>query len=229
MSLTLGITHCTEWSNYERWIKSAAPSLNIARLKAGESTLEDIKKCDAVILSGGADVHPSRYGKTEYIKQYSLKDFDEARDEMELKILEEVVTNEKPLLGICRGLQITNVFFKGSLIPDLPSFEKQGHSSADNKKDTVHNVSLRGDTYISRIINETKGTINSHHHQSANTIGQGLKVSALSEDGVVEAIEKQNPGNSFFMLVQWHPERMDTANPFSGKLREAFIKSLPAT
>jgi len=75
-----------------------------------------------------------------------------------------------------------------------------------------------------KIIGEDKGMINSHHHQSADRIGQGLIATAFSEDGVVEGIEKEN-ANLFFILVQWHPERMDPSNRFSGKLREAFVKA----
>src|SRR5579872_4802276 len=142
MSLTIGITHCDEWANYERWLKSFDPSLNIIRLKAGESTIEQIKQCDGIILSGGEDVHPSYYNKLEYITQFNLSDFNQARDEFEFSVLKEVTTNNIPLLGICRGLQFANVYFGGTLIPDLPSKNKMGHSSKDNKKDTVHSVEV---------------------------------------------------------------------------------------
>lgn len=225
MSLTIGITHCDEWANYERWLKSFDSGLNIIRLKAGETTIDQIKQCDGIILSGGEDVHPSYYNKPEYIGQFNLSDFNKERDEFEFSVIKTALANNIPLLGICRGLQITNVYFKGTLIPDLPSDGKNGHSSPDNKKETVHSVGLFKDSGLFAMIREEKGIINSHHHQAADAIGEGLKVTAFSEDGVVEGIEKMKTNDSFFTLVQWHPERMDVANPFSGRLREAFVKA----
>lgn len=226
MSITIGITHCDEWANYERWIKSYDSTINVIELKAGKTSLEELKHCDGIIISGGADVHPSRYNKPQYIEQFKLHDFDKERDEFELAILSKVTKTTLPLLGICRGLQITNVFFKGTLIPDLPSDGKKGHASPDNKKDTVHSVQMFKDSKMYGMIGEEKGIINSHHHQAADAIGEGLKVTAFEEDGTIEAIEKAEDSNGrFFFLVQWHPERMDVSNPFSGRLREAFIKA----
>jgi putative glutamine amidotransferase len=226
MSLTIGITHCDEWANYERWLKNFDSNLNIIKLKTGESTREQIRNCDGIILSGGEDVHPSLYNKPEYISQFKLSDFNQARDEFEFLVLKEVTENNIPLLGICRGLQFANVYFGGTLIPDLPIIKKTGHASADNKKDTVHSVEVVEESKLFTIIGEEKGKINSHHHQAADSIGKGLKAVAFSDDGVVEGIEKENAENgSFLTLVQWHPERMDVTNPFSGKLREAFMKA----
>ena len=226
MEITIGITHCDEWANYERWIKDYDPTIHVLHLKAGETNMEQVRRCDGIILSGGADVHPSLYNKPEYIAQYGLSDFDRERDEFEFAVLKEVVAHNIPLLGICRGLQITNVFFKGTLIPDLPSNNKTGHASLDNKKDAIHTVGMFRDNLMFSMIEEDKGIINSHHHQAADAIGEGLKVTAFSEDGVVEGIEKMDTKDSeFFVLVQWHPERMDTSNPFSGRLREAFVKA----
>jgi len=225
MSLTIGITFCDEWSNYERWVKGFDSTISIIKLKAGESTMQQVAQCDGIILSGGADVHPAYYNRPEYVSQYKLSDFDKERDEFEFAVLKEVTENNIPLLGICRGLQITNVFFKGTLIPDLPSKDKTGHASPDNKKDTTHEVGLFTDTRMFAIIKEERGSINSHHHQAADSVGEGLKVTAFSEDGVVEGIEKADSKDGFLTLVQWHPERMDVSNPFSGRLREAFVKA----
>jgi putative glutamine amidotransferase len=223
MSLTIGITHCDEWANYESWIKGFDSTIKVIGLKVGETKIEELKHYDGIILSGGEDVHPSYYNKPEYIEQFKLSDFNKERDEFEFSILQKVSKSNIPFLGICRGLQITNVFFKGTLIPDLPSNGKMGHG---DKKDTVHAVQLFKDNKMYALIGEEKGIINSHHHQAADSIGEGLKVTAFSEDGVVEGIEKADANNAqFFALVQWHPERMDTSNPFSSRLREVFIKA----
>lgn len=226
MSLTIGITHCDERARYESWLKGFDPTLNVIRLKAGESTMEQVRQCDGIILSGGADVYPALYFRPEYIEQYKLSDFNRERDEFEYAVLKEVTAQRVPLLGICRGLQITNVFFKGSLIPDLPSKGKTGHSSGDKKNDFVHPVGIFKESGLFNIIGEEKGITNSLHHQAADAIGEGLAASAFAEDGTVEGIEKADKKYpSFFILVQWHPERMDPSNPFSGKLREAFVKA----
>lgn len=225
MPLTIGITDCKEWGNYERWIKNSGEDVNVVLLKPGEGETSFVSHCDGIILSGGEDVHPSLYGKPEYVAQYNLTDLNPERDRFEWSVLEEALTNKIPLLGICRGLQLCNVYYKGTLIPDLPVKGKTGHSGAPGK-DTIHGVTLIKTGRLYHIIGKEKGEINSHHHQAADTIGKGLVATALADDGVVEGIEKaKKHDEEFFLLVQWHPERMDANNPFSGKLREAFLKA----
>jgi putative glutamine amidotransferase len=225
MPLTIGITDCNEWANYERWIKNGGNDIAVVMLKPGEGEDTYVSHCDGVIISGGEDVHPSLYGKPEYIEEYKLNDFNPERDAFELKVLKEAEGNKIPVLGICRGLQISNVYHKGTLIPDLPSNGKMAHSGAP-KTDEVHGVTLTLGSRLYQIIGMEKGEINSHHHQAADKPGKGLIVTALSDDGVMEGMEKaKKHDDEFFLLVQWHPERMDTNNPFSGKLREAFLKA----
>jgi putative glutamine amidotransferase len=224
MELTIGITDCSKWTFYESWLAFQEPRIKILRLKAGECTIEEIKLCNGIILSGGEDVHPSNYGKPEYIEKYKLSNFNLPRDEFE--VLNQVMAHKIPLLGICRGLQITNVFFKGTLIPDLPSAGKTIHSSADNKTDVVHPVKLLKESRLYSFTGEEIGETNSHHHQAVGVIGECLKASAYSNDGVVEGMEiADSKDNSFLILLQWHPERMNPGSPFSGKLRHAFVKA----
>jgi putative glutamine amidotransferase len=225
MPLTIGITDCKEWANYERWIKSSGEDIGVVLLKAGEGETSFVSHCDGVILSGGEDVHPSLYGKAEYVSEYSLIDFNGERDAFELSVLKEAEQCKIPILGICRGLQLSNVYYKGTLIPDLPGKGKTGHSGGVDKE-TFHGVTLIKSSRLQHIIGVEKGEINSHHHQAADALGKGLVATAFSDDGVVEGIEKaKKHDDEFFLLVQWHPERMDLSNPFSGKLRDAFIKA----
>lgn len=224
MPLTIGITDCKKWANYESWIKGSGTDVNIVQLKAGEGEDSFVSHCDGLILSGGEDVHPALYGKPEYVTEYNLTDFNLERDNFELNVLKEAETYKIPVLGICRGLQLSNVYHKGTLIPDLPSNGKTGHSGPD--KETVHPVTLTKDSRLYNMIGAEKGEINSYHHQAADVLGKGLIATAISDNGVIEGIEKAKKHDAeFFMLVQWHPERMDAENPFSGKLRDAFMKA----
>lgn len=225
MPLTIGITDCKKWSNYEQWIKDSGKDVAVVLLKAGEGESSFVSHCDGIILSGGEDVHPSLYGKPDYLTEYNLTDVNPERDKFELAALKEAEEYKIPVLGICRGLQIANVYHKGTLVPDMMQSGKPGHSNG-SKNDAVHSVKLTKESRLYQIIGAEKGEVNSHHHQAADAIGKGLVATAFAGDGTVEAIEKaKRQEDEFFLLVQWHPERMDANNPFSGKLRDAFIKA----
>jgi putative glutamine amidotransferase len=225
MPLTIGITDCNEWANYERWIKSGNEDVSVVMLKPGEGEDSFVSHCDGVILAGGEDVQPALYGKPEYVEEYKLTDFNPERDTFELSVIKEAEEFKVPLLGICRGSQLGNVYFKGTLVPDLPNKGKTGHSGGP-KTDTVHGVTLTKNSRLHQIIGVEKGQINSHHHQATDIPGKGLIATAIADDGVVEGLEKaKKHDEEFFLLVQWHPERMDASNPFSGKLRDAFLKA----
>jgi putative glutamine amidotransferase len=185
----------------------------------------DAKKCDGIILSGGEDVHPRYYNKPEY--ETYCHEIDEPRDEFEFKVLDEVEANQLPLLGICRGLQVANVYYKGTLVPDIPSFGKFNHSRYSNA-DRYHNIDVDTTSELYKITGAAKGEINSAHHQSAELIGKGLVANSISIDGIVEGIERQkSEGKPFLQLVQWHPERMtDLNSPFSQKIKEAFLNAI---
>lgn len=216
MSLTIGITYCKKWSDYESWIKRGMEDAKVIKLETGNASL-----CDGIILTGGEDVNPALYGKKEYIEQYNLSDINPQRDDYEFHIIQYAEENNVPVLGICRGLQLVNVYYGGTLIPDLPSFNKTGHS--EGKNDSIHKVELEKKSRLYQIVGEIAGEINSHHHQSAEKPGKGLIVTARSTNGVIEGMEIDDKNSVFYILVQWHPERLDSKNPFSGKLRSAFL------
>lgn len=123
------------------------------------------------------------------------------------------------------GLQIANVFFGGSLIPDIPAWGKFNHSKLPDNTDRYHAVKVDPDSALFHLLQQKEGRINSNHHQSVEKVGNGLIVSALSEDGVVEALERRGPG-PYLSLVQWHPERMnDQESPFVKNIRQAFFEA----
>ena len=149
---------------------------------------------------------------------------DLRRDEMELQLIELAFQANIPLLGICRGQQILNVAFKGSLYADISAsgVNTAGHF---NDKDIFHPVTVVRDSLLSSITTGTKGVVNSSHHQAVAGLAEGFSVSAFSDDGIIEAIEYTGSGNhGFIMAVQWHPERMAIDNPLSGMLGRKFIE-----
>lgn len=219
----VGITDCGRFDNYRRWIEEV-PGVEVIRLHGGSSDA-DITRCDGIVLSGGEDVHPRFYQKEEYLEL--CHEIDEKRDAFEWKVLEHVEKNSTPVLGICRGLQIANVFFGGTLVPHIPAFGKFDHAKA-GADDRYHTVQVDPNSLLREIVGAAAGTVNSAHHQSADRIGKGLVANALSADGIVEGIEREREATGpFMMLVQWHPERMNEPDsPFSKSIRETFIQAV---
>lgn len=222
--IIIGITDCSKYPNYEKWILSE-PNTEVVKLSHKDNNLNDIVRCDGIILSGGEDVHPRFYKREEYLDY--CNEIDEARDEFEFKVLEYTEKNKVPVLGICRGLQVANVFYGGTLIPDIPAFGRFNHSKFSDK-DRYHTVQVDSYSNLRSIVGEETGEINSAHHQSADLIGKGLVVNSISADGIVEGIERKDKSTEpFFQLVQWHPERMtDQQNPFAFKIRLSFLEAI---
>lgn len=221
--MTIGITDCSKFDDYRRWI-TAENGVDVIRLSYKERNFHLVDKCDGVLLSGGdEDVHPRFYNKIEYLE--FCQGTDEHRDEFEWKILQHTETSNKPVLGICKGLQIANVFFGGSLIPDIPAFGKFNHSKFP-AVDRHHAIHVDKNSELHKISGKETGEINSAHHQSADRIGTGLIANAISPDGIVEGLErKHSDGKSFLLLVQWHPERMvNQESIFSKNIRHIFLR-----
>ena len=173
-----------KYKNYQRMVEEVGGTLQF-----GGSA----KNCDLLILPGGGDMEPWRYG-TNNCGAYNL---DPARDAVELELLSYFVQTEKPVLGICRGLQVINVFFGGTLIQDIP-----GHSTIDGI-DRCHMVRTE-DWSLRRLWGDTM-IVNSAHHQAIDRVGRGLKVIQRAPDGIVEAIRHEKLP---VWAVQWHPERL---------------------
>lgn len=224
----IGICEGSKYSNYENWLRD--PEICIIKLGYKYNNLDEAEKCDGILLTGGDDVSPELYTGFANLKYENQEPGDKQRDEFEWSIMELVEKKQKPLLAICRGLQFVNVFFGGKLLPDLPASRKQIHAKFRNGRDRLHPITLDTHSAVYKIVGEKKGVISSGHHQCVSDIGAGLKVTAMSPDGVIEALEKKdNEGNPFFLTIQWHPERtMDKMSFFSEKIKKHFVASLGA-
>jgi putative glutamine amidotransferase len=183
-----------------------------------------IDSLDAVVLTGGPDVGPERYGLTDTAGTCRT---DPERDAIEWVLLEELTANPKPTLAICRGAQLLNVFHGGSLIPDLHE-RNAVHRRDDSFRRRAHDVALRPGTLLSAITGAVHGAVNSSHHQAVDRLARGFRVSASSEDGVVEAFEPiDTEGHPFLLAVQWHPEAMEDGLPLSDYVLDALLRALP--
>ncbi len=213
------------FEQYISWLLRKDISLDIAKLSYFNDNLHELDRCDGLVLTGGGDVHPGLYKQPDDVVQ--TRGVDVHRDDFELQIIERAMKLQLPVLGICRGLQMANVAFGGSLIADLESRGFARHRPVGNEE-CRHFIDLVPGTALSDIIGGTSGEVNSSHHQGADSIGTGLKVSAKSPDGVVEGLEWADPdGKPFLLLVQWHPERMqDFENHCSGDVLEKFLSEI---
>jgi gamma-glutamyl-gamma-aminobutyrate hydrolase PuuD len=154
---------------------------------------------DGLVLMGGTDVNPARYGEERGPR---TDEPDDARDELECALIEEALVRDLPILGICRGLQILNVQHGGSLVQHI-----EGHQVRTADKGLpVHCVEIVSDSHLAVIAgSKLKWEVNSRHHQAIARLGEGLIVSARDpRDGTVEAVER--PDKRFVVAVQWHPE-----------------------
>lgn len=161
---------------------------------------------DGILLSGGEDVDPALYGEE---KKYDSVKVNRQRDDFEFKLLDEAQSSALPVFGICRGTQLINVKFGGTLYQDLASDAKidLNHRQDEERQEPAHTVTVSDRE--SRLGQVLSGHchVNSLHHQAIKRVGRGLKVTAYSEDGLVEAVEAT--GDSPYLVgVQWHPEEI---------------------
>jgi putative glutamine amidotransferase len=217
---TMGGEH--KFQQYISWLELG--KVDCRRLSYLNGDAHQLDGCDGLLLTGGHDVDPLLYSAR--VDPEILGAVDRRRDDFELQVLERAFALGLPLLGICRGLQIANVHFGGSLIPDLERAGYRSHRSSSDGAETRHSVEAVNGSLLHSCTREIAGTVNSSHHQAADRLGAGLRVTARSDDGVIEAIERTIPG-PFFLLIQWHPERMaDHEGAYATAIRQQFVSSL---
>lgn len=190
------------FANYRRWVESAG-----GRAVFGDAAEGQGRRWDALLLPGGGDLEPWRYGQENTASRH----LEPERDEAELRLLQEFTAAGKPVLGVCRGLQTINVFFGGTLAQDVP-----GHGAWE-AGDRLHGVRT-APSPLRALCGEA--TVNSAHHQAADRLGGGLRAVQWAEDGVVEALcHRRLP----VWAVQWHPERLGN-RALGRRLMGAFLE-----
>jgi gamma-glutamyl-gamma-aminobutyrate hydrolase PuuD len=152
-----------------------------------------------LLLMGGTDVNPDLYGEE---RQPETDEPDEDRDAIELWLLADALSRNMPVLAICRGMQLMNVFHGGTLTQHLEPVERHRVRSQD-KSLPVHSVRIAAGSQLCRVFGAT-AEVNSRHHQAVKKPGGGLLISAKADDGIIEGIER--PDMKFVVGVQWHPE-----------------------
>lgn len=213
------------YENYEQWIKkldSNADCIDLYFINR-EEALKILRKSDGLILSGGPDVHPGRYGKAEDTSRCSI---DLYRDTLEFELVRIAMEMEIPIAGICRGFQVLNIANGGSLIVDIPSDtdSKVIHQDKENPN-IMHNVKIFENSRLYALSGERNAMVNSNHHQGIDKLADIFLPAAASDDGLIEALEYKDNKKHFLMAVGWHPERLPYSHPMSFPLGSAFLEA----
>ena len=176
-------------------LKNYLNAFNSKNLKVVCSTdISLAENCTSLLLAGGGDICPTLYGETNYFS----KDIDYKRDLDELYLIDYFSHQKKTIIGICRGLQVINTFFGGTIIQHI-----DGHSQLEGK-DTTHPIVCRNNGFLYGFFGKT-ALVNSAHHQAINTCGKGLIPDSISPDGIIESVYHYHLP---IYAVQFHPERM---------------------
>ena len=204
-------------SKYIESLARAGAEMRWVELNDPEQAVQDALTCDGLLLPGGGDMDPKFYGQ-ERIPACGEPNL--LRDAAEPLLLRAFLAADKPVLGICRGIQVMNAALGGDLYQDIKPFEHLPHNDHWAK---VHTVTVRRGTLLSRILGQDTVLVNSQHHQAVDRVAPGFTLAALSEDGIVESIEKPDAG--FCLGVQWHPEWLSDADPAMQSLFDAFVNA----
>jgi len=169
-----------------------------------EILLRYVEELDGLVLVGGDDIPPDAYGQQPH---ETVKVMPNQRYDFERQLIPAWLSSGKPILGVCLGMQFTNVVSGGTLIQDIPS--QVGTEVAHRRK--YHRVRIEPNSLLGKFLDNEDAMVYSSHHQAVDKLGENLKVIAHADDGVIEALERVDGG--FGLFVQWHPESMsDTAH-----------------
>lgn len=221
------------YSNYAPWLRTADPSVDVVDLWTSDSPEEAVARlrdCAGLVLTGGPDVDPVRYGRPELADRCGP--IDARRDALEFALVQAATDMRLPVFGICRGAQLLNVAYGGTLHADLPTDlgTTVDHAQHDGV-DATHHVDVEGGSLVKRICRVIEGTVNSAHHQGVDVLASLFAPAAIADDGVIEAFDWGDAtlgGKPFLLAVQWHPERMAFDNPLSGPLAHHFLAEAAA-
>jgi len=221
----IAITSCRKLEDYKQAILHVGGEVRI--VDASMAVTAALDGVDGLLLTGGEDVAPARYGETPH---ETVVDAEPARDEFEIGVARAARERQLPIFAICRGIQLLNVAFGGTLVQDIPSqipgaLQHSLKVPPNEPYTLAHEVWVEQGTVLSRLMGERLTDaevcdVNSRHHQAVKDVAQGFKVVATAPDGVIEAIE--DPAARFCVGVQWHPENFWRTGEFR-PLFEGFI------
>jgi len=181
-----------------------------------------IELCDGILFAGGCDIEPKRYG--ENIKA-TCGNIIPDRDEMDFRLLDIALNKDKPIMTICRGTQLVNIYCGGSLYQDIPTEIKTdiNHKQSDDGTTPIHSVDIKRDTPLFNLIKSDHMMVNSFHHQAVKKLGENLKIMATSSDGIIESFYLTN--KRYVRCYQWHPERLYDTSEHNKMLFIDFINA----
>jgi putative glutamine amidotransferase len=221
----IGITSCRKLEDYRQAILHVSGEPRI--LDPSMPIDEALSGIDGLLLTGGDDVAPAKYGESPHGANVEA---EPGRDDFEIGLIAAARTRQLPIFAICRGIQVLNVACGGTLVQDIPS-ELPGalvHSlpiPPNQPYSLAHEVWLEKDSLLSTLMRERLSDadtceVNSRHHQAVKDLARGFRVSATAPDGIIEAIE--DPAQPFCLGVQWHPENFFRTGEFR-PLFEGFL------
>ena len=208
----IGITSCSKNADYVESVRRAGAEPVLLDWKDLRSATDALATIDGVLMTGGPDVDPAEYGEARDPSVVSIA--DPVRDRFEVELARAAVRQDKPVLAICRGMQVLNVALGGTLIQDIPSQLPKAltHQVSEPKHAIAHVVTLVPGSKVEALLRSTEVRVNSRHHQAVKTLGSGLVVTATAPDNVVEAVEQ--PNARFCVGVEWHPENFVDTGEF---------------
>ncbi len=210
---------------YMRALKAAGAIPVVMPLDASEEDLKQLSKdMDGFLFTGGPDVHPFLFGEET---QAHCGNVSAARDQMEISLLPMIIELRKPVLGICRGIQVLNIALGGNIWQDIPSQITRdfplAHSQPFSYDMACHTVALTEGSLLARISERSSIKVNSMHHQAVKDLAPGLIASAYSPDHLIEALEMTD--YPFLIGVQWHPEYLWENNEEAFRLFQTFVNA----
>jgi putative glutamine amidotransferase len=218
-----GLTYNRAYSPIARAVARAGGLPVLIPTGLDEETLHALyERLDGLLLPGGPDIDPAHYGEAPHPTTV----IDAERDALEVPLTRWAVDDGVPLLGICRGHQVVNVALGSSLVQDIRSQLPETtlpHDQEPPRGRPSHDIAIAPDSRLARIVGGVHLAVNSLHHQAVRQAAPGLRVTARSADGVIEATERAGPG--FALTVQWHPEDLADSDPAMLALFEALVEA----
>jgi putative glutamine amidotransferase len=223
----IGVTHCRKLEDYKQAVLHVGGEVRI--LEPSISVEDALAGIDGLLLTGGEDIDPGLYGESAHP---AVVDVETARDEFEIALVQAARTRRLPVLAICRGIQVLNVAYGGTLVQDIPSqvsgaLEHRLAVPPHQAYEYAHEIWIEKESTLARLMSDRLSDadtceVNSRHHQAVKQLATGFQVSATAPDGIIEAIE--DPVAPFCLGVQWHPENFWRTGEFRA-LFEGFLEA----